>query len=304
MERVIEVTDLYKSYGSNQVVKGISFHVNKGEIFGIVGPNGAGKTTTMTMTMGLKASDKGTIRVLGMDPIAQGVALRERIGIQLQEADLPDRLKVWEALDLFSSFYQKVVNWEDLLKEWGLTEKRNTPFGKLSGGQKQRVFIALALINDPEIVFLDELTTGLDPQARRQTWELVRAIRDRGKTVIQVTHFMDEAEELCDRVGIIDHGQMIALDTPKALIAGMKGENSVTFTAPEDFNATVLEAIQGVSRVTQKGKEVVVYGPSGLLAPIAAKLAEHNLSPSDLQAKRVTLEDVFLALTGKEIRKD
>ncbi|MCB0016754.1 MAG: ABC transporter ATP-binding protein, partial [Anaerolineales bacterium] len=218
MEHVIKVTNIRKSYGAFTAVEDVSLMVKKGEIFGIVGPNGAGKTTTMNMIMGLRRPDSGQVEVLGLDPQQAGAELRQRIGVQLQEADLPEKAKVWEIMDTFASFYKRTVPWEPLLAEWGLSSKQNAYFGSLSGGQKQRVFIALALINDPELVFLDELTTGLDPQARRQTWELVRAVRDRGKTVVQVTHFMDEAEALCDRVAIINGGRVIALDTPKELI--------------------------------------------------------------------------------------
>lgn len=218
---VIDVQNLHKKYGQYSAVEDVSFSVNQGEIFGIIGPNGAGKTTAVESVIGLRQPTAGHIRVLGLDPYSERRVLSQRIGIQLQHAQIPERMKVWEALDLFSSFYDRTVPWEPLLEAWGLVEKRKTGFGKLSGGQKQRLFIALALLNDPEIVFLDELTTGLDPQARRATWELVAAIRDRGKTVVLVTHFMDEAQALCDRVAIIDHGRIIALDSPRALIDQM-----------------------------------------------------------------------------------
>ena len=227
---VIEVQNLRKKYGSTVAVDNISFNVQQGEIFTIVGPNGAGKSTTVESIMGLRQPDGGTIRVLGLDPQKDEQELRQRIGIQLQQAALPERLKVWEALNLYSSFYEKTVPWEKLLEDWGLTEKRNANFKNLSGGQKQRLFVALALLNDPELVFLDELTTGLDPQARRATWDAVRAIRDQGKTVVLVTHFMDEAEELADRIAIIDQGNVVALDTPGALIQDLHAETRVRFT--------------------------------------------------------------------------
>jgi ABC-2 type transport system ATP-binding protein len=194
MERVVEINNLYKAYGETVAVNDISFSINAGEIFAIVGPNGAGKTTTIETMIGLRKPDQGTVRVLDLDPQRQSKQLGRLIGTQLQDAALPDRLKVWEALDLYASFYEQTIPWEPLLVEWGLEEKRNTQFSKLSGGQQQRLFITLALLNDPQIVFMDELTTGLDPHARQATWDLVRGIRDKGKTVVLITHFMDEVQ--------------------------------------------------------------------------------------------------------------
>jgi ABC-2 type transport system ATP-binding protein len=216
----IEVTNLRKRYGDHIAVQDVSFTVEAGEIFGIVGPNGAGKTTTVECVEGLRTADAGTVRVLGLDPRRDRSALRPRMGIQLQSSQLPDRLKVWEALDLYSSFYPNPTDWKRLMAEVGLADKRNTVFSKLSGGQKQRLSIALALIGNPRIAMLDELTTGLDPQARRDTWDLIRQVRDRGVTVVLVTHFMDEAERLCDRIAVIHAGRVAALDTPAGLIAG------------------------------------------------------------------------------------
>lgn len=302
MKNVIEVRHLRKTYGSTVAVDDISFAVQQGEIFGIVGPNGAGKTTTVESVTGLRKPDGGTVRVLGMDPEQADRALRQRIGIQLQEAAIPDRIKVWEALDLFAAFYPKTVSWEKLLTDWGLTEKRNTQFAKLSGGQKQRLFIALALLNDPEVVFLDELTTGLDPQARRTTWDQVRAIREKGKTVVLVTHFMDEAQELADRVAIIDHGNVVALDTPQALIAGLQAGSRVRFTNVNGFDPALLRGVNGVTTVEQQGKQVIVHGNGPLLAHVATALATHDITPSDLHVETADLEDVFLALTGRKIR--
>ena len=218
MAPIIEVEDLHKRYGDVVAVDEVSFSVHEGEIFGIIGPNGAGKTTTVESVIGLRKPDRGRISVLGMDPIRERTALAERIGVQLQQAALAERIKVWEALDLFSSFYRRTVPWQPLLQQWGLADKRNAMFGNLSGGQRQRLFIALALVNDPQVVILDELTSGLDPQARRATWELVRTIREQGKTVLVITHFMDEAQLLCDRVAIIDHGRILALDPPERLV--------------------------------------------------------------------------------------
>ncbi len=249
MEPIIEVKNLHKRYGQTVAVEDISLTVQPGEIFGIIGPNGAGKTTLVESMIGLRAPESGSIRVLGLDPQQEGRTLRQRIGIQLQEAVLPDAMKTWEALDLYSTFYNKTVDWEALLETWGLAEKRGARFSQLSGGQKQRLFIAMALLNDPEIVFLDELTTGLDPQARHKTWDLVRAIQKQGKTVVLVTHFMDEAQELCDRIAIIDHARLIALDTPQALIKNLEAEQRVTFSTPAEFNPAVLQALPEVRQV-------------------------------------------------------
>ena len=299
---VIEVQNLRKKYGSTVAVDNISFNVQQGEIFTIVGPNGAGKSTTVESIMGLRQPDGGTIRVLGLDPQKDEQELRQRIGIQLQQAALPERLKVWEALNLYSSFYEKTVPWEKLLEDWGLTEKRNANFKNLSGGQKQRLFVALALLNDPELVFLDELTTGLDPQARRATWDAVRAIRDQGKTVVLVTHFMDEAEELADRIAIIDQGNVVALDTPGALIQDLHAETRVRFTNYNGYDPQQLRTVAGVTDVEQRGKQVIVQGNGALLAHVATALAEHNVTPNDLRVEQANLEDVFLALTGRSIR--
>jgi ABC-2 type transport system ATP-binding protein len=219
MAAVIQVEELRKRYGEVTAVDGVSFQVAEREVFGIVGPNGAGKTTTVEIVEGLRRPDGGRVRVLGLDPGRDGPKLRQRIGVQLQRAALPDRLKVWEALDLYASFYARAVPWPELLDRWELAERRTAAVGNLSGGQRQRLLIALALVGRPEVVFLDELTTGLDPQARRDTWELVRAVRDAGATVVLVTHLMEEAERLCDRVAVIDRGRLVALDTPRALVA-------------------------------------------------------------------------------------
>src|SRR4029077_7706425 len=220
VDPVIRVSGCRKTYGSTGAVDEVSFEVYDGEIFGLIGPNGAGKTTTMECIEGLRRPDRGTISVLGLDPFRQVYQLQERIGVQLQQAQLQKRIKVWEAVDLWASLYQKkAIDGENLLTQLGLADKRGAWFMNLSGGQKQRLFIALALINDPEVVFLDELTTGLDPQSRRTIWELVRGIRERGKTVFLTTHLMEEAERLCDRVAIIEHGRIIDMDTPERLVA-------------------------------------------------------------------------------------
>ncbi len=304
---VIQVENLVKTYGTTRAVDGISFEVHAGEIFGMIGPNGAGKTTTVEIMSGLRTPDRGNVRVLGLDPQKQGDALRQRTGVQLQQASLPDAIKVWEALDLFASFYNNTRDWRPLLETWGLVEKRRAAFSTLSGGQRQRLFIALALVNDPELVFLDELTTGLDPQARLATWDLIRGIRAQGKTVVLVTHFMDEAEKLCDRVAIVDHGKIAALDTPRGLIQGLGVEARVCFTSLNGFEPASLLAVPGVSRAIREGDQVTVFGKNtpgapSLLLEVAAALNAQGQSTDDLHSEQASLEDVFLALTGHKIR--
>src|SRR3982751_4209561 len=250
---VIQVAGCGKAYGATVAVDDVSFDVLDGEIFGLIGPNGAGKTTTMECVEGLRRPDRGTISVLGMDPVRHVYQLQERIGVQLQQAQLQKRIKVWEAVDLWASLYRKkTIDAERLLGQLGLAHKRNAWFMTLSGGQKQRLFIALALINDPDIVFLDELTTGLDPQSRRTIWELVRGIRDRGKTVFLTTHLMEEAERLCDRVAIIEYGRIIDIDSPQRLVDRYCPERSVTLATADANAAECLERIPGVVSVTRE----------------------------------------------------
>src|ERR1700726_2423040 len=245
MRSVIQVSGVRKTYGSTVAVDDISFEVNDGEIFGLIGPNGAGKTTTMECIEGLRTPDRGAISVLGLDPFRGVYKLQERIGVQLQQAQLQKRIKVWEAVDLWASLYPKPLDGNRLLEQLGLADKRNAWFMTLSGGQKQRLFIALALINDPEVVFLDELTTGLDPQSRRAIWDLVRGIRDRGKTVFLTTHLMEEAERLCDRVAIIEHGRIIDIDSPDRLVDRHCPERTVALTTEDPIAAERFRAISG-----------------------------------------------------------
>ncbi|MCH7675903.1 ABC transporter ATP-binding protein [candidate division KSB1 bacterium] len=302
-KKVIEVKNLRKTYGSVVAVEEISFEVFEGEIFGMVGPNGAGKTTTVECVEGLRKPDKGELRILGLDPQEEGYSLRQRIGVQLQETALQDHLKVWEALDLFASFYSHPVDWQILLEKMNLAEKRNAAFNKLSGGQKQRLFIALALVNNPELVFFDELTTGLDPQARRNMWDMVRDIREQGKTVVLTTHFMEEAERLCDRVAIVDQGRIVALDTPANLIRNLGAENRVVFTINGEFKAEKLNELASVTRVEQSGDRCEIYGwDEKLIVDVVNALSKNGCPFRDLRTEQPTLEDVFLALTGKEMR--
>jgi ABC-2 type transport system ATP-binding protein len=311
VEPVISVSHLRKTYGATVAVEDVSFDVRQGEIFGIIGPNGAGKTTTVECLQGLRQADGGELRALGLDPRTQARELRRRIGAQLQQSALPDRLRVYEALDLFAAFADEPADPDTLIARWGLTERRDAAFGNLSGGQRQRLFVALAFVNAPELVFLDELTQGLDPQARRGTWELIRDIRAHGTTVVLVTHFMDEAETLCDRVAIIDRGRIVALDTPQDLIAGLDVPVRVRFSwagCGGDAEAgadglAFLEALPVVRRVTRHGRQVEVEGTGAVLALVAAELVERGIVPVDLRAERPTLEDAFIALTGRSIRE-
>mgnify|MGYP000365618046 CR=1 FL=1 len=300
---VVTVEGLRKVYGQVVAVDGISFQVYQGEIFGMVGPNGAGKTTTIECVQGLRVPDEGTIRVLGLDPQRDGYHLRERIGVQLQESALPDRIRVREALDLYASFYSRTRDWRPLLEQLGLGDCADRYYLKLSGGQKQRLAIALALVGNPEILFLDELTTGLDPQARRAMWDLVRDIRQQGVTVFLTTHYMEEAERLCDRVLIIDRGRIVALDTPEALIAKLGSETRLVFTPGDAFRPGPLLALPPVSRVERAGERVVVYGRGdGLLSSVVRLAEEQGWSLRNLRVEEPTLEDVFLTLTGRQMR--
>jgi len=294
---VIKVENLRKTYGKTVAVDDISFDVAEGEIFGLLGPNGAGKTTAVECLQGLRSPDSGNIRILGIDPVTNIRSLRRRIGSQLQEAALPDRIKVWEALDLFASLTPGSIDWQKLMEQWGLAEKRKSSFSNLSGGQRQRLFVALALVNRPELVFLDEMTTGLDPAARHTAWDLIRAIREQGTTVLLVTHFMDEAEQLCDRLAIVDHGRIVATDTPQGLITTYANRIKVIFsTDVEDLSW--LEVLPQVSNVARRGQRVEVEGNGPVLAVVAAELAGHGILPADLRTEQPTLEDVFLTITG------
>ncbi|GLW98142.1 ABC transporter ATP-binding protein [Microtetraspora sp. NBRC 16547] len=295
---VIEVTDLRKRYADLTVLDGVSFSVEEGEIFGILGPNGTGKTTTVECVEGLRRPDGGSIKVLGLDPVKDGRKLREQIGVQLQHTQLPENIKVWEALDLYASFYAKPRNWRELLEEWGLADKRNARFGKLSGGQKQRLFIALALVGNPRVAFLDELTAGLDPQARRTTWELIKRVRASGVTVVLVSHFMDEVEELCDRVAVFDRGTIVAIDTPAGLVDGIDAEHQMRFTLMAG-DMVELGGLPGVTGVTRTGSRVVVTGRGDFATAVTAELARHHVLVSDLRIDKRTLDDAFVALTGR-----
>ncbi|MBL7124308.1 MAG: ABC transporter ATP-binding protein [Actinobacteria bacterium] len=304
-EAIVQIKNLYKSYGKIKAVDDISFNVFKGEIFGLVGPNGAGKTTTIECIEGLRKPSSGSIDVLGFNPTKDGRNLRKYIGIQLQQSELPERLKVWEALELFNSFYHKTIKWPSLLDDLGLKEKQKSYFDKLSGGQKQRLFIALALINDPDVLFLDELTTGLDPQARRNTWKLIENIRKKGKTIFLTTHYMEEAERLCNRVAIMNHGKIIALDTPENLIRDIDVEQRLIFNLVQDFDINLIKQLSTITNAEQKANKIVVYGKDqSMVSDVINLLVKNNIRFLNLKTEQATLEDVFLTLTGSEMEKE
>jgi ABC-2 type transport system ATP-binding protein len=301
---VVKVSGFRKTYKSFVAVDDISFEVYDGEIFGLIGPNGAGKTTTMECVEGLRTPDRGSISVLGLDPFRDVYQLQNRIGIQLQEAQLQKRIKVKEAVHLWASLYgRKISDGDRLLEQLGLADKRNAWFMTLSGGQKQRLFIVLALINDPEVVFLDELTTGLDPQSRHAIWELVRGIRARGKTVFLTTHLMEEAERLCDRVAIIEHGKIIDIDTPDRLIRRYCPERSVVLMADDPRAAECFRSVTGVEEVIQNESRFTIRGSGeDLVTNVIHCLSDNHIRVTDFRTILPTLEDVFLRVTGRSIR--
>jgi ABC-2 type transport system ATP-binding protein len=301
MTAVIEVTGLTKRYGGQAVVDGISFHVDKGEIFGILGPNGAGKTTAVECLEGLRKRDAGQVRILGLDPRTDPHRLHQRIGVQLQESQLQEKVKVREALELYASFYPDPADWRELLQRWGLTGKADTRFAKLSGGQKQRLFIALALVGNPEVVFLDELTSGLDPGARHATWDLISQVRAQGVTVVLVSHFMDEVEELCDRVAILERGRIAALDTPAGLVDRVGGEYRVRFRPMAPLDEQSLIMLPGVTAASRHGAQVTVTGTGDFASAVTAELARRQVLVADLRIEGRSLDSAYVALTGRSM---
>ncbi|WP_324650702.1 ABC transporter ATP-binding protein [Georgenia sp. H159] len=293
----IEVVSLRKTYGDVAAVADVSFSVARGEILGVLGHNGAGKTTTVECLQALRRPDGGTIRVAGVDPVAHPGRVRALVGSQLQSSSLPDRLRVGEALEFFASLRPGSRSPGELMREWGLSDLRRRAFGDLSGGQQQRLFVALALVNDPPVVVLDEMTTGLDPAARRVAWELVERVRDRGATVLLVTHFMDEAERLCDRLVVLSGGRVVATGSPGELVDRHAGEVEVTFSHRGELPG--LAGTPGVTGVHRSGARVVVTGTGPLLARVAHHLVTVGIEPQDLAVHRPSLEDVYLALTGQ-----
>jgi ABC-2 type transport system ATP-binding protein len=297
MTAVIEVRNLHKTYGDTVAVDDISFTVQEGEIFGILGPNGAGKTTTVECVEGLRTANRGEISVLGLDPRRDRAELTQQLGVQLQDSQLPDRLKVAEALDLYSSFYRAPADWRTLMDVLGLADKAGTRFKMLSGGQKQRLSIALALVGNPRVAVLDELTTGLDPQARRDTWELIEGVRDRGVTIVLVSHFMEEAERLCDRVAVIDSGLVVAIDTPAALAERVETEQRIQFRPSVPLDDALLKSLPEVTSVVHRGDVVVVTGNSNAINAVMSVLARNQIVAQRLRVDQANLEDAFLALT-------
>jgi ABC-2 type transport system ATP-binding protein len=293
----VSVQHVVKKYGRRVAVNDVSISIHEGEIFGIIGPNGAGKTTTVECISGLRAPDSGSISVYGLSPQKDRNKMREFVGVQLQESQLPPRLKVGEAVRLFASFYSNPLEPDPLLESLGIKEFANSSFKNLSGGQKQRVSIALALVGNPRLAILDELTTGLDPEARREIWSLIESMRDRGVTVILVTHFMDEAERLCDRLALINHGTVIALDTPEA-IAAKAGGSRVRFAPSQPVDDQTLRAIAGVNEIERKERFVTVTGTGDLAGSLVNALAAIGIRVSDLEARTGNLDDAFIKLTS------
>ncbi|MGW0867067.1 ATP-binding cassette domain-containing protein [Streptomyces sp. NPDC002611] len=294
---VIEVTDLRKAYAGRPAVDGVSFAVEEGEIFGILGPNGAGKTTTVECVEGLRVPDSGRVRVTGLDPVADHERVAEVLGAQLQESRLQPKLTVREALELYSAFYPRPVDWRPLVERLGLQEKLTTRFAKLSGGQKQRLFIALALIGDPRVVVLDELTTGLDPRARRDTWQLIEDVRAGGVTVLLVTHFMEEAQRLCDRIAVIDKGRVAALDTPSGLIRRSAGATVISFTPSTPLDDRELNTLPALVAVENKDGRITLSGTDDTVNAVLSLLARHHITARQLRVTDATLDDAFLDLT-------
>ncbi|GIH10652.1 multidrug ABC transporter ATP-binding protein [Rhizocola hellebori] len=296
---IIEVSNLTKRYGERIVVEDVTFAVEPGEIFGVIGRNGAGKTTTVECISGLRTPDSGTIRVLGNDPQHDPAPLRRLVGVQLQESALQDKITVREAVDLFASFYPDPARPAQLIDELGLAASAKTQYAKLSGGQKQRLSIALALVGNPKIAILDELTTGLDPQARRDTWQLISQVRDRGVTILLVTHFMDEAERLCDRIAVIHGGRVAALDTPANLTAQVAAGQVLRFRTSSPADLAALRSLPSVTSVEDQDQELTVAGTQEALPQVITELSRQQLVPLNLRVDQANLDDAFIVLTGE-----
>ncbi|WP_439811644.1 ATP-binding cassette domain-containing protein [Streptomyces sp. P9-2] len=294
---VIDVIDLRKAYGGRTAVDGVSFSVDEGEIFGVLGPNGAGKTTTVECVEGLRVPDAGRVRVAGLDPVTDHDEVTRVLGAQLQQSELQPKLTVREALELYASFHTRPADWRPLAERLGLTPKLATRFAKLSGGQKQRLFIALALIGNPRIVVLDELTTGLDPRARRDTWELIEDVRAGGVTVLLVTHFMEEAQRLCDRIAVIDQGRVAALDTPAGLVRRSAGATVISFTPSAPLDDADVNALPGLASVTRKDGRITLSGTDDTVNAVLTLLARSRVTAHQLRVTDATLDDAFLDLT-------
>jgi len=305
-EPCIQVSSLKKNYGQMEAVRGIDFTVEHGEVFGLLGPNGAGKTTTVEILEGLRPRSSGSVRVLGFDPAADTRALKERIGVCLQATNLPDKIKLHEAMRLFGSFYQKTVDADELLKRLQLSEKRNAIYSSLSGGQKQRLALAMAMINDPQLIFLDEPTTGLDPQVRLEIHKLILELRDKKRTIVLTTHYIEEAERLCDRVAIIDQGRIIAIGAPRDLIANTFGASriEIRFAQPLPADETIPHS-DGAKTILSDDRtllNITAEKPARAIVDFAKWVDQRGLELADIQLKHPTLEAVFLELTGRSLR--
>lgn len=295
---MIEVSGLEKRYGDKQIVRGISFEVGQGEIFGILGPNGAGKTTTVECIGGLRTRDGGSVRIAGFDPADESRGLREAVGIQLQESRLPDKQTVGEVMRLYSSFYQNPRDWRELLERLDMRAHERTYFSRLSGGQKQRLSVALALVGNPKVAILDELTTGLDPSARREVWGLLEDLKDTGVTLLLVSHFMEEAERLCDRVAVIDDGRVVAIDSPAELAASVHADQRMSFVPTATVDTDALSALPDVHRVDHSADRVIVTGTDNVASAVIIALHELGISCRKLRVDQPSLDDAFLALTA------
>ncbi|MCX4845109.1 ABC transporter ATP-binding protein [Streptomyces sp. NBC_00893] len=298
---IIEVDGVRKSYAGRPVVDGVSFAVDEGEIFGILGPNGAGKTTTVECVEGLRIPDAGKVRVAGLDPVADHDRVTGLLGAQLQESELQPKLTVAEALELYSAFYPDPADWRELAERLGLHTVSGTRFAKLSGGQKQRLSIALALVGRPRVVVLDELTTGLDPRARRDTWKLIEDVRDSGVTVLLVTHFMEEAKQLCDRIAVIDKGKVVALDSPSGLIGSSGSSTVISFTPSRPLTDTELGQLPGAASLERKDDRIVISGTDETVNAVISLLALHRITAHRLRVSEATLDDAFLDLTEQAV---
>ncbi len=305
MNSIIEVNNLEKKYGDVNAVNGVSFSVEKGEVFGILGPNGAGKTTTVEMIEGLRKPDSGNIKVCNIDALKEPRHTKEIIGVQLQATSLYDNIRVKEVLDLFGSYYAKSVPSETIMAEVSLTEKKNSQVSKLSGGQKQRLSVGLALVNDPEVIFLDEPTTGLDPQARHNIWSIVEKLRERGKTVVMTTHYMEEAEQLCHRLAIIDQGKIIAMDTPENLINKADLATSIDFTTSKDLDslASKIPGICKLNNGSARKYSISTKAVSLVFKDLTNLCYDNHIELENISVRQATLEDVFLAMTGRKLRE-
>jgi ABC-2 type transport system ATP-binding protein len=300
-DTVVQIDQLKKSYQNTVALAGIDLEVRRGEIFGIVGPNGAGKTTTIDCMTGMRKPDSGKVRVLGLDPQRNGSELRQRIGLQQQESELPERIRVGEAIDLFGGLFKAEPSKDELLERVGLQGKTGSYFSSLSGGQKKRLFVALALVNDPELIMLDELTSGLDPVGRRTLWSLVNEFRSSSRTVVLSTHYMDEAQKLCDRVAIVNSGRIAALDTPGELIRKYCQGMRLRLVCGSDFNPAVALALDGVLGASMNGDECLMdLRGSEVVVPVIKALSDAGVNLGNLRTETPTLEDVFMVVSGKE----